>query len=147
MPLHDHRCAAGHVFERFIGLEALGDHQRCQCGAEAERIYTRFPMAWVAQDVFYTSPIDGRPITNRQEHLEDLASSDCVVYEAGIKQDQDRNVRLRDEALERSVDETVDREIALMPAVKREKLVVELERGLTATPERMTLPQSSRSGA
>jgi len=143
MPLHDHACTAGHVFERFIALEHLDSEQRCHCGAVAERIYTRFPMTSVAKEVFYTSPVDGRPITSRQEHLEDLARSDCVVYESGIKQDQDRNARVRDEQLERSVDETVDREIALMPAVKREKLVSELEGGLTATPERITPQQQS----
>lgn len=140
MPLHDHVCAAGHAFERFIALDALDEQQLCECGAKAERVFQRFPMAWVAGDVHYTSPVDGRPITNRQQHLEELARTDCVVYESGIKQDQERNERRRDEALERSVDETVDREIALMPAMKREKLVAELEGGMTATPERRTAP-------
>lgn len=108
------------------------------CGAAMERIFTS-PMVCV-KDVHYESPIDGRPINSYREHLEDLARSDCVVYESGIKQDQERNKRKRDEQLERSVDETIDREIALMPAVKREKLVAELEGGLTATPERGTVP-------
>lgn len=139
MPLHDHRCLAGHVFERFIELADLDNPQVCKCGAWADRIYTRFPMSFVREDVRYESPVDGRQITSYQQHLEDLARSDCVLYESGIKQDQERNAKLLDAALERSVDETVDREIALMPAVKREKLVAELENGLTATPQRGTV--------
>lgn len=147
MPLHDHRCAAGHIFERFIERDALDAPQQCQCGSSAERIYTRFPLSFIAKDVHYTSPVDGRPITNYQQHLEELARTDCVVYESGIKQDQERNALRREQELERSVDETVDREIALMPAAKKEKLVAELEGGLTATPERITPPQQSlRSG-
>jgi len=140
MPLHDHKCFAGHVFERFIELADLDKPQVCKCGAWADRIYTRFPLAFVSMDVCYESPVDGRPITSYQQHLEELARTDCVVYESGIKQDQERNAKLRDEALERSVEETVDREIATMPAMKREKLVAELEGGLTAAPERMTAP-------
>lgn len=143
MPLHDHKCLAGHVFERFIELADLDKPQVCKCGAWADRIYTCFPLSMVREDVRYESPVDGRPITTYQQHLEDLARNDCVLYESGIKQDQERNTRLREEALERSVDETVDRELALMPAVKKERLVAELEGGLTATPERTTPPSRS----
>jgi hypothetical protein len=141
MPLHDFRCPKGHITTEFVGHGI--DHVGCRtCGFPelAEKVFLRAPMGFVQADVCYDSPIDGRPITSRQQHLEDLARSNSVVYESGIKQDQERNERLREEALERSVDETVDREIALMPAVKREKLVSELEGGLTATPQRGTPP-------
>jgi uncharacterized protein (UPF0254 family) len=45
--------------------------------------------------------------------------------------------------LEKSVDETVDREIAVMPARKKEKLQAEMEGGLTADIARITPPQRS----
>jgi hypothetical protein len=124
-------------------IDQLGVQQRCHCGSLMERVFLTPPMAFVRPDVNYESPVDGRPITNYQEHLEELARTDTVVYEPGIKQDQERNARLREEALDRAVDETVDREIAKMPAVKREKLVAELEGGLTAEPARVTPPQVS----
>lgn len=143
MPLHDHLCSDGHLFERFIALADLPVKQRCDCGAEAERVFLRAPMGFVQPDVCYASPVDGRPITNKHEHLEELARTDTVVYEPGIKQDQDRNERRRSMALERSIDETVEREIALMPAAKREKLAAELQGGLTAVPERVTPAQIS----
>lgn len=108
-----------------------------------QRVFLRAPMAFVQPDIRYESPVDGRPITNYYEHLEELARTNTVVYEPGIKQDQERNERQRLEALERSVDETVEKEIATMPSVKLEKLAAELEGGLTAEPTRVTPPQVS----
>jgi hypothetical protein len=144
VPLHDHYCQWCNEYEeRHVSVEDLDKPQRHRCGLAMERVYTKFPMAFIRPDVNYTSPVDGRPITNYQEHLEELARNDSVVYEPGIKQDQERNARLREEALDRAVDETVDREIATMPAAKREKLVAELEGGLTAEPARVTPPQVS----
>jgi hypothetical protein len=150
MPLHDFLCRNGHVSEMMVpfGTESI-PCPLClaHVDIQAEKVFLRAPMSFVREDVCYESPIDGRLVTSYQQHLEDLARNDCVLYESGIKQDQERNERMREEALERSVEETVDREIALMPAAKKEKLAAELEGGLTATPERITPPQSSRSGA
>jgi putative FmdB family regulatory protein len=113
-----------------------------ECHGPMRRVLTA-PMAFVRQDVRYESPLDGRHITNYQQHLNELARGDCVQYEPGIKQDQDRKQRERDDALEKFVDQTVDREIALMPAAKREKLTAELQGGLTAEPTRVTPQQTS----
>lgn len=143
MPLHDHLCAKGHLFERFIPLDQLSAEQTCECGARAERVFMRFPFATVQEDICYDSPIDGRPITSKQARMEDLARADCVPYEEGIRQDQERNKRESEERLERAVDQTVEKEIALMPARKREKLTAELEGGLTAAPTRVTPQQVS----
>lgn len=144
MPLHDHYChACNQVEERFVPVNDLGVKQYHHCGRELERVFLRAPMGFVQPDVCYASPVDGRPITNKHEHLEELARTDTVVYEPGIKQDQDRNERRRAMALERSIDETVEREVALMPAAKREKLAAELQGGLTAVPERVTPAQIS----
>lgn len=91
------------------------------------------PMAFVQRDVCYDSPIDGRPITNKQARLEDLKRSGCIEYDPGMKQDRERKLKEADESLDRSVDESVEREFASMPARKKEQLAAELESG--ATPE------------
>jgi hypothetical protein len=101
------------------------------------------PMVFVQPDYRYESPVDGHPITNYHEHLEELARTDTVVYEPGIKQDQERNERKREEALDRAIDETVECEIATMSGPKREKLAVELEGGSTAEAQRITPAQKS----
>lgn len=146
MPLHSFRCPTGHVFDAYQPSDKLDSTMECaQCKAMAEKVFLTPPMGFVRQDVCYASPIDGRPITSHQEHVEDLRRADCVPYEPGIKQDQERKAREREEAVERSIDETVEREIALMPTKKKEKLTAELEGGMTAAPERITPPQASRA--
>jgi hypothetical protein len=144
MPLHDFRCPAGHVTTEFVGHGI--DHTGCKtCGFPhlAEKVFLRAPMAFVRPDICYDSPIDGRPITSMQARIEDLARSNCVPYEEGIKQDGERIKRESEEALERSFDQTVERELATMPARKLEKLTAELEGGMSAEPARITPPQQS----
>lgn len=144
MPLHDHRCQqCGELEERFIPLDQLDAEQRHECGGLLERVFLRFPFATVQEDVCYDSPIDGRPITTKQARIEDLARSDCVPYEPGIRQDQERKAREREALLEASFDQTVEKEIARMPARKKEKLAAELEGGMDATPARVTPKQVS----
>lgn len=144
MPRHDYLCQnCLEVTERYVPSDDLDNPQRCHCGLLMQKVFLKAPAGFVQPDYRYTSPVDGRPITNYHEHLEELARTDTVVYEPGIKQDQERNQRVREEALDRAVDETVEREIALMPAVKREKLAAELDGGLTAEPARVTPPQRS----
>lgn len=145
MPIHSFRCPkSGHVFDALQTLDKLDDTMACgECKEMADKVFLKFPMSFVRQDICYDSPIDGRPITTNQERINDLARADCVPYEPGIKQDQERKKRETEEALERSFDETVEREIAVMPSRKLEKLAAELEGGLTAEPTRVTPPQQS----
>ena len=98
------------------------------------------PMAFIQPDICYDSPIDGRPITNKYARIEDLARNNCREYDPGQRQDYDRKVKEADERLERSFEQSIDREIALMPARKREKLQAELEGGATVEPIRQTAP-------
>lgn len=144
MPIHSFRCPTGHIFDAYQPADKLDSTMACgQCKAMADKVFLTPPMGFVRKDVHYTSPVDGRPITSRQGHLEDLARTNSVVYEPGIRQDQERNQAMRERALESSIEQTVDREVALMPARKREKLTAELEGGLTAEPGRVTPPQVS----
>jgi hypothetical protein len=144
MPLHDYFCGkCNEIEERFCAVADLDKAQVCYCGAVMERVFLRFPFATVQEDICYDSPIDGRPITSKQARIEDLARADCVPYEEGIRQDQDRRKRESEAALDRAVDATVEREIALMPAKKKEKLTAELQGGMDATPVRVTPQQVS----
>lgn len=146
MPLHDFKCRmCGHIEERVVPVEDLKKqvHTASDHIGFMDITYLRAPMGFVQKDICYDSPVDGRPITSLQAHREELARTDTVVYEPGIKQDQERNARMREESLERSIEQTVEREVALMPVRKKEKLVAELEGGLTAEPARITPPQVS----
>jgi putative FmdB family regulatory protein len=135
VPLYEYRCAECRNVQSEFRSVAERDNAP-ECHGHMRRILT-VPMACV-REVNYTSPVDGRPITSMAAHQEELARNNSVVYEPGIKQDQERNERRREQALESKVEKTVEKEIAAMPARKREKLAAELQGGLTAEPVRST---------
>jgi hypothetical protein len=61
-----------------------------------------------------------------------MARNDCVEYDPGMRQDVDRRVIADEKALDKAVDDTFDREIASMPAIKRERLDAEMSAGMVA---------------
>lgn len=139
MPTYCYQCTNGHAFERYLPLADYAQPQRCECGAFGRKVISA-PMIVVAPDIHYTSPIDDRPITSMAARREDLARSGCRPYDPEMKTDYLRRNERQNAELEKAMDETVDREIAAMPARKREKLQAELEGGFTAEPLRVTPP-------
>jgi len=97
------------------------------------------PMFFGIKDVCYDSPIDGRPITSMAARRDDLARSGCVEYDPEMKTDAARRRKEKDDALDASVDQLVEREFAVMPAKKKELLAAEMQSGMTAEPVRQTL--------
>ena len=138
MPIYGYCCECGEKFDRYLRYENYDAPQYCRCGREATRQIFAPLMVVVAPNICYDSPIDGRPITSLRDREEDLARNNCKPYDPGMKQDYEERVKREDEALDRAVEETVDREIALMPSTKRERLVNELASGMTAEVIRRT---------
>lgn len=138
MPTYEYVCPSGHKFEKILKLSSYKEPQQCECGEEGERVISP-PMVFVSQDIRYTSPIDGRVITTRQQRQEDLAKSNCIPYDPGMKQDADRRRVESEMKLEKSLDATVEKQIHTMPARKREKLAAELQGGVTAEYTRSTV--------
>lgn len=136
MPLHDFMCERGHVTEELVAQGV--DQITCACYLPAHKVFLTPPMGFVQRDICYDSPIDGRPITTKQARLDDLARHGCIEYDPEMKKDQAARIAREEAALEAAVDQTVDREIAQMPARKREKLEAEMQGGMDAVPERMT---------
>ena len=140
MPSYQYICENKHHFDRYLPVADYQTPQTCECGAGARRIIS-LPMLIISgPDVCYDSPIDGRPVTSMQARREDLARSGCTPYDPGRKEDYDRRGKEAEAALDKAVDETVDREIALMPTRKREKLEAELTAGASVEPIRLTAP-------
>lgn len=124
---------------------SVSEHVRviaCECGKDAQQVIT-VPMLVIPAHMSatgthaYESPVTGDIITTQKQRLEDMARSGCVEYDPGMRQDVDRRVIEQEKALDKSVDETIDRAIAELPAVKREKLDAEMSAGLTAEAVRL----------
>lgn len=131
MPVYEFQCPEGHKFDRVLRVADYNVPQGCECGLYAQRQIS-IPMVFVSQDIRYESPIDGKVITTRQQRQEDLARSGCIEYDPEMKKDAARRQLENDKNLDKAIDATVEKEIHAMPARSREKLVAELQGGITA---------------
>lgn len=137
MPLHDFRCPNGHTMEAMV--PAGVDWITCQrCLEKAEKIFLKFPGMYVSMDICYDSPIDGRPITNKQARIEDLARNHCRPYDPTEKDAAIRNRKAADEKLEKQLDSAVDETLAGWSPRKKELLEQEVRAGATAEIVRKT---------
>ena len=138
MPLYEFQCDNGHKFDLFLKLKDYNSPQTCDCGAKAKRKITATMISCDIQPWdYYESPVSGKPITSYKQRREDMARHDCVDYDPGMKDVQKNRIRNEEKALERSIDETVDREWAKMPTDKKESLAKELLSGADVEIERL----------
>lgn len=134
MPLYDCVCMNGHKFERMIKLADFEAPIKCGCGVLAKRVIST-PMISVDQ-TGYDCPVTGKWIGSKREHEENLKKQGCRVLEAGETEQSTKRRAADDAALERAIDQTVEREIDTMPSPKKERLFNELESGLDIAVER-----------
>ena len=127
MPLYEYLCSAGHRFERWLPLAQYGHRQTCDCGQPGKKLISAPMVRGDLED--YVSPVTGRLISGRRQRAEDLKQAGCVEYDPGMRTDYLRRRKAEDEALDRSVDETVEREIDAMPVRKKELLAQEFRAG------------------
>ena len=135
MPLYSYRCPQCHYrFTRLLKLAEYQTPQTCQCGHTAEKVIEA--PAVHADYAGYNCPITNKWIEGRRAHEENLKRHGCRVLESGETQSIVSARAQEDAALETAIEHSADEFIANLPAVKREKLVGELEGGMTATVER-----------
>ena len=137
MPTYEYKCQCGNHFEVILPIRNYADPQICSCGNVAVKQMSRVSV-FVQPDICYDSPVDGRPITNRQARIEDLARTGCVEYDPGMRQDYNRRLRDSEAKLEATFDASVDEALESMPAREKEKLDAELQGGMVADVTRIT---------
>ena len=118
MPTYEYRCQSGHEFERVLPVADYKTPQTCECGKPSRRILS-LPSVYVRPDIRYTSPIDERPITSKQQRIEDLKRHDCVEYDPEMKTDYNRRVAEREAELDKSVEQTVEAAVEKMDVLAR----------------------------
>jgi len=122
----------GGVQEKYLTIERRNDRQYCSyCKGPVVREVTA---AYVTGDYEpYQCPITGKEIRGRRAHEENLRRHDCRVLEPGERQANESKRRKAEEALDKSVDATVDEFFTKLPTAKKEKLVKEVAAGASAT--------------
>lgn len=131
MPIYVFKCEDGHQFDLYLKLKDYDTPQTCECGKRAKR---KIVPTMISCDIqpwdYYESPVSGKPITSYKERREDMKRHDCVDYDPGMKKTQKQKIKAMDDALDKKVDETVEREWDNMPVQKRERLANELTSGM-----------------
>lgn len=125
MPLYDIRCdKTGEVFERHIPLAFFSDPIKCACGSRASRCISS-PLFSVDR-TGYDCPITGKYIGSKRQHEENLKTHGCRVLEGGEKELSEKRREAADLALDKAVEDTVERTIESWDSGKKEQLHNEL---------------------
>lgn len=122
MPCYIYKCDIHGHFELVKRFKDHCNMMDCPvCGELCNQVITA-PTLIIPKDICYISPATGAVITNEAARKRDMANSECIEYEPGMKQDYHRRIEDGERNLDKLVDETVEKEIALMPSAKREAL-------------------------
>lgn len=132
MPTYTFRCSdCGAVFDKILRLAQYNDPQTCSCGKPAKRVIVA---PAIRTDISgYRCPVTDKWIEGRRAHAENLKRTGCRLYEPGETDHFKRQKASEEAKFEKELDQTADRLIAELPAVKREKLIGEVEGGISAT--------------
>lgn len=105
MPLYEALCQkCGRQHEYYAMAANCYDTPVC-CGQPAQKVILSAPMGYV-QNIAYTSPIDGRPITTTHARRDDLARNGCRPWE-GMEQEQ-KEAKRRQQYIEQKQDAKLD---------------------------------------
>lgn len=134
MPLYSYACANQHVTEIFLPLSMHEAMIECpDCHAFASQIITAPLMVKAQPECRYDSPVTGEHITTWQQRRNDLARTGSIPYDPEMKTDLQRRLKDEEAAMEKSMDQHVERSIEKMSTKQRGKLFSELtEQGVTA---------------
>lgn len=127
MPLYDFRCEAGHKFERTVRLINYGEPQHCDCGSVAQRLISA-PMFSV-DHTSYSCPVTGQPITSKHQHEENLRKTNSRVLEPGEKESNQKSREAAESAFDKSIENSVEKELSTWGSAKMERLTNELVNG------------------
>ena len=139
--LYDYECENGHLFERTLPVADYKAPQTCECGASSARVIGA-PSILKRREVYYASPINGKPITTEKARREDMARSNSVEYDPGVRQDYQARIDRGNAAIEKTIDYTVAAEIQHMDSDKRQRLYAELAGGAEVDVKRRTVTEN-----
>lgn len=126
--IYEYECKNEHRFEVVCKFSEFKPKRRCPTCKSLAGIRISAVKGFVNREVRYDCPKTGKPITSYAQHRDNLARHGCQEYDPEMKTDAANFRKEQDDRLDRSVDETVERQIESMPGYKRERLGKEMER-------------------
>ena len=141
MPVYSYHCKCGAEFDKVLPLaQYLTPQYHVGPCAYADVPASKVVTAPTVLNDFagYDCPVTGRRIEGRKAHRENLARTDCRIFEPGERESFVRTKAKEEASLDAQVDHTVDGFIANLPSDKRDRLAAELEGGLDVNLTRST---------
>lgn len=127
MPVYQYKCTEHGVFERYMkSIEHRSIAECPTCKAESRQIITSVSvhiprtMRWDFDP--YQSPASGNVITSQKQRQADFANTGTMEWEPGMRQDKEREIKESEQALDKAIEETVEREIENMSGEDRAAL-------------------------
>lgn len=123
MPVYEARCnVCSKVHDYVRPVAQCMDTPEC-CGQKTQKVILSAPMGYV-ENIAYTSPIDGRPITTKQARIEDLRRNNCRPWE-GMEQEQKVSQQRKAEeekAFDAKLEKTIGETYAALPSDQKRAL-------------------------
>lgn len=128
MPTYTYKCKNDHIFDLFLTFSESEHPQKCECGSTTERYFSpdSMPSFIISKFESYESPMTGEVIRSNKHRLEDMEKHGCVEYDPEIKTDQRRNAEDTDKAIEKDVDETVEKAFGQMTADEKKAIAIDM---------------------
>lgn len=125
MPTYESTCPeCGKYHTYYASVTARYNTPEC-CGVKTLKTILTPAMGYV-ENIAYTSPIDGRPITTKQQREEDLKRSGSRPWE-GLAEEQkeaDRRKAYEEAAQDKKLEATIERTIKELPDAKKKELAI-----------------------
>lgn len=128
MPLYDIECSrSGTRFERHIKLEKFEEPIICACHSLGKRVISA-PL-FTVDHTGYTCPVTDKWVGSKYQHEENLKQQGCRVLETGEAAATTARRAKEEAEFDRSIEDTVEKEIESYSSEKKEQLSNELING------------------
>lgn len=138
MPLYNYSCwnCQGH-FTEWAPMDQSAEGIECpNCGKLAQRAVSA-PRV-ISDYEGYLCPVTDKWIDGRAAHIENLKRTGSRVLETGEKEAAIARRAQEEYQFDRSLDETVERQLDILPSAAKEQLANELSSGIDAVVTRST---------
>lgn len=133
MPNYAFKCSyCKREKEVFLKIVDRNSEVSCSaCGTLMDRLIT--PVAVMGDFKPYTCPITERLIEGRRQHEENLKRHGCRLKETGETTQFIKQKEKEEADFDKKIEREVEKQVALMPAKKREVLFNEIASGVETT--------------
>lgn len=123
MPVYESQCQSCGAIRDYYATVSDRDNTPICCGEKTQKVILSAPMGY-CENIHYQSPITGRPITTKQQRIDDLVRSGSRPWE-GMEQEvkvAKERVKQEEKEQDKKIEEAVVGAWNQLPSEKRRLL-------------------------